>query len=71
MQILQADPLLEPSAPKFEETSRRVQRCRVLAADLAEESQEAKMGKDNSQHKYEALMADHSLNSSFFATFFG
>jgi len=66
VQLLQADPVSEPFSSKLEKNhegySGVVSLIGSLVADLAKESQEAKVEEDHSQQEYEAFMAESAAS---------
>merc|ERR1711916_205586 len=66
VQLLQADPVSEPFSSRLEKNregySGVVSLIGSLVADLAKESQEAKVEEEHSQQEYEAFMAESSVS---------
>jgi len=66
VQLLQADPVSEPFSSKYQKNhegfSGVVSLIGSLVADLAKESQEAKVEEDHSQQEYEAFMAESAAS---------
>ena len=66
VQLLQADPVSEPFSSKYQKNhegfSGVVSLIGSLVADLAKESQEAKVDEDHSQQVYEAFMAESAAS---------